>query len=77
MTVTMIGILSGILNLVFLGVISWLISKYFQQKKQIKQLVNELGSDSLEHYLKEINKKGFEFTLKPRDKKKEGKIQKN
>ena len=70
---TGIGILSVILNVIFLVIITLLIKKYFEQKKQIKHLVNELGSDSLEHYLKEINKKGFEFTLKPKDKKKEKK----
>ena len=69
MTFTTIGIISLVLNIVLLTIITWLMVKYFEQKKQINNLVKELGSDSLEHYLKEIKKRGFDFILKPKDKK--------
>jgi hypothetical protein len=70
MTCTNICIISIILNILFLAAITWFIVKHFQQRKRIKQLVNELGSDSLEHYLNEIKGRGFDFTLKPKGKKK-------
>jgi len=67
---TTIGIISLILNILFLVIITILLKNYFKLKKQVKSLAGELGSDSLEHYLNEIKKRGFEFTLKPKDKKK-------
>ncbi|MCK5283319.1 MAG: hypothetical protein KAK00_07965 [Nanoarchaeota archaeon] len=68
MAFTTMGITSLILNIVFLAIITWFIIRYFEQKKRIKKLVEELGTDSLEHYLNEIKKKGFDFTLKPKGK---------
>lgn len=69
MVFTAIGIISMILNIIFLIVISLLLIKYFQMKRQVNSLVKELGNDSLEHYLNEIKKRGFEFIMKPKDKK--------
>ena len=57
------------LNLIFFVIIVFLLMEYFKKKKQIKELANELGNDSLEHYLSEIKKRGFDFTLKPKSKK--------
>ncbi len=62
---TAVGIMSLILNIILLVVITRLMISYFEQKKQIKNLVKELDSESLEHYLNQIRKKGFDVSVKP------------
>ena len=69
-----IGLTSLILNMAFLAAITWLLIRYFKLRKRVKELVKELGSDSLEHYLREIKKRGFDFTLKPKKGKKRQKV---
>ncbi len=66
MALTNFGIISLVLNVLLIAITVYLLSKLMQQQQKIKSLVNELGSDSLEHYLQEIKKRGFDFTLKPK-----------
>jgi hypothetical protein len=70
MSTTVIVVLSLIFNVILLILMTLLIIKNFELKKRIKQLVSELGSDSLEHYLNEIKNRGFDFSLKPKNQKK-------
>lgn len=65
MAITAIGVISLVLNVVFLIVITWFIIKFFELKKQVKRLIKELENDSLEHYLKKIKEKGFDVAVKP------------
>ena len=74
MSFTTVSIISIIFNVIFISALVWLLIQFLKQKKQIKNLVKELDSDSLEHYLNEIKKRGFEFTLKPKKKKEEKEI---
>jgi len=69
MACTLVCIISLVFNIILLTGILFLGWKYFQKNKQNKSLVGELNSDSLEHYLSEIKKRGYEFTLKPGKKK--------
>jgi predicted PurR-regulated permease PerM len=71
MACTTICIISLLLNIVFLAIITLLIMHYFKLRRQLKSLVKELDNNSLEHFLNTIKKKGFDFTLKPKTKKKE------
>jgi large-conductance mechanosensitive channel len=71
MALTEFGIVSVILNIVLAVILFYVVREYLKLRKQVKRLVNELDTDSLEHYLNEIKKRGFEFTLKPKGKGKE------
>lgn len=68
--ITVLGISSIVLNILLLAFASWMLYKLYEEKKQVKRLLKEIESDSLEHYLKQIKKKGFEVTVKPRKEKK-------
>ena len=70
MVFTYLGFASIILNIVFLVIITLLIRKYFKQKKQLRGVISELDNESLEHFLKEIRKRGFDVTVKPQKTKK-------
>ena len=72
MACTTICIWSLIINILLLVIISWFMKKYFEQKKQLKGVIKEFDNDSLEYYLKEIKKRGFDVIIKP-DKKKDKK----
>lgn len=68
MALTAVSLSSIFLNVfLIISVVALLFDRYRKQKR-INDLIAELGSDSLEHYLNEIRKRGFEFTLKPRKK---------
>ena len=62
---TLLGVTSLVLNVLFLAAITWLTVKYFQERKRANNLVKELDNDSLEHYLNQIKKRGFDVTVKP------------
>ncbi len=66
MSLLTISIASIILNIILLGLITYLMLRLFKERTRANKLANELGSDSLEHYLNEIKKRGFEYTLKPK-----------
>ena len=68
MACTIPCLISLVFNIILLIILTFLIIKYFNQKNQVNHLVKELSDESLEHYLKEIKKRGFEFTLKPKKK---------
>jgi len=68
MACTEICILSFVLNLGLVALCGWLSWNWYSQRRKNKTLVAELGSDSLEHYLQEIKKRGFDFTLRPKKK---------
>ena len=44
---------------------AWLLMKHFSQRKQIAGLIREIETDSLEHHINAIRKKGYEFSLRP------------
>jgi hypothetical protein len=62
---TFIAWMSLTLNVILLFIITILLKELFKVKKQAKNLVKELDSDSLEFYLKKIRSKGFDVTIKP------------
>ena len=69
MMFTAVSIASLAFNIILLALLIWLFSIVFRQNKQIKKLVDEMSNESLEHYLEEIKKRGYDFTLKPKKKK--------
>ncbi len=68
MAFTTISIMSLLLNIIFLTAMAFILKRYFDQRKQLKDVVKELESDSLEHYLKKIRDRGFDVTVKPKKK---------
>ncbi len=66
MALTSVSMISVVLNILLIAAVIALLIDLHRKQRKIKEVVAELGSDSLEHYLTEIRRRGFDFTLKPK-----------
>ena len=57
------------LYLLLFGVIICLMTIISKRNKKITSLIDELLNNSLEYYLKQIHKKGYDVSIKPKKEK--------